>query len=79
MTNPSAPRTALKHKRQSLGLSQAQLAHEVGVTVTTISRIETGQCEPSAALLLNLADALGAKHSREIRSLFNLPKGKVSK
>jgi len=29
-------------KRESLGYTQAQLAHLLGVTVTTISRRETG-------------------------------------
>ena len=32
----------LKAKRQSLGLSQESLAHELGVSVMTISRWERG-------------------------------------
>lgn len=32
--------------RERLGLTQAQFAYKIGVTVTTISRWEKGRCAP---------------------------------
>lgn len=51
----------LKEIRSSCDLSQAQLAHMVGVSRNTISSIETGQYSPTAKLALILCIALDVK------------------
>ena len=45
--------------RQSRGLSQAQLAEKSGVTRAYLSRLESGQADPSLSTLRRLAAALG--------------------
>lgn len=42
--------------RKRRGLTQAQLASELGVTVTTISNLESGRCEPRLGLIWKLLD-----------------------
>ena len=51
----------LKEIRTEKGLSQAELAHMVGVSRNTISSIETGQFNPTAKLALVLCIALDKK------------------
>ena len=45
----------VRHLRTSLGISQAQLAHEMGVSRQTINSIETGKYLPSLPLAMSLA------------------------
>ena len=47
--------------RKQAGLSQAQLAELVGVSINTISSSETGQFNPTAKLALVLCIALDKK------------------
>ena len=47
----------LREARSARGLSQAQLAAQVGVSRNTISSIETGQFNPTAKLALVLCIA----------------------
>lgn len=47
-----------RERRESLGLSQAQLAQRAGLTSVSVSRIETGHL-PRLATLAKLAVALG--------------------
>ena len=47
--------------RKEKGLSQAELARQVGVSRNTISSIETGQFNPTAKLALILCIALDKK------------------
>jgi transcriptional regulator with XRE-family HTH domain len=49
----------VRTKRKALGLTQDQLAHELGVTHQHISRIEGGQVVPSLDVLVNLSRKLG--------------------
>ena len=49
---------SLKSIREDLLLSQHELAAQAGVTVTTISRIETGKVRPSLKTIRALAKAL---------------------
>lgn len=51
----------LREKR--LKITMASLAERVGVTEATISRIETGERQPSAALLQRLCKVLGVHPS----------------
>jgi putative transcriptional regulator len=53
--------------RQSLGLSQGQLAQELGVSRQTINAIETGRYMPS----LPLAFAIARFFSRRIEEVFH--------
>ena len=45
--------------RQSLALSQEDLAKKTGVSRQTINAIENGKFDPSLGLLCKLIDALG--------------------
>jgi putative transcriptional regulator len=49
----------LKDKRAELGLTQAELAEQVGVTRKTVNTVENGVFTPSATLAIKLAQALG--------------------
>ncbi len=51
--------TSLKDKRTAAGLTQAQLAEQVGVSRKTINTIENRVFVPSTVLALKLADVLG--------------------
>ncbi len=48
----------IKRRRESLELSQAELATRCGVAPATISHCETGRREPSISLFLGLCRAL---------------------
>ncbi len=48
----------LKQARVNKGLSQNQLAKEIGVHVTNISRYERGENRPTSDVLTKLANAL---------------------
>lgn len=51
--------TIIRQARKDSGITQQQLAEQVGVTKSYISRIESGSIEPSAALFLRIIRALG--------------------
>lgn len=48
----------LRETRESLGLSQAELAQKSGLQAAAVSHFETGKRSPSFANLLKLSDAL---------------------
>ncbi|WP_440957215.1 helix-turn-helix transcriptional regulator [Oceanicaulis sp. LC35] len=50
---------AMKALRSEAGLTQAELAAQVGVTRKTINTVENGVFTPSALLALKIARALG--------------------
>ncbi|WP_439636869.1 helix-turn-helix transcriptional regulator [Oceanicaulis sp.] len=52
---------AMKALRAEAGLTQAELALQVGVTRKTINTVENGVFIPSALLALKIAQALGQK------------------
>jgi putative transcriptional regulator len=49
----------LTQARKRAGLTQEQLAEDLGVSRVSIARIETGSRSPSMALALRIADRLG--------------------
>ena len=49
----------IKERRTELGLTQAELAEQVGVTRKTVNTVENGVFTPSATLAIKLAAALG--------------------
>lgn len=59
----------LKLERERLGLTQAELAEQVGVSRKTINTVENGVFIPSTVLALRLAQALG----RSVEAIFMLP------
>jgi putative transcriptional regulator len=60
--------TKIKPQRRMSGLTQADLAAEVGVSRQTIISIEKGTCVPSTVLALKLSRAL----SRPVEELFTI-------
>ena len=48
----------VKHRRQALGLTQADLAHRVSCSKTMIKKIEAGERRPSVQLASLLAHSL---------------------
>lgn len=57
--NDAALGNAMKTLRAQAGLTQAELALQVGVTRKTINTVENGVFIPSALLALKIARALG--------------------
>ena len=55
--------TALQKARQALGLSLEQLSDDVGISVSQLSRFETGGRDPRASELLRLGTRLGVPAS----------------
>ena len=51
----------LTQARKELGLTQAELAERTGIRQCNLSRLETGHCNPSLALLKKVAAGLGKK------------------
>jgi len=49
----------LKFWRSVYRISQEELAHRLGCSPRHVSRLETGECRPSEALIEQVADALG--------------------
>jgi putative transcriptional regulator len=60
--------TKIRPQRRKTGLTQADLAAEVGVSRQTIISIEKGSCVPSTFLALKLARAL----QRPVEELFTI-------
>ena len=48
----------IKQRRGELGLTQSELAEQVGVTRKTVNTVENGVFTPSATLAIKLAQAL---------------------
>jgi transcriptional regulator with XRE-family HTH domain len=53
--------------RAQRGLSQAQLARQIGMRQPHVARLEAGDHEPSLATLARLADALDLDFSIEVK------------
>lgn len=53
----------IKSRRKNIRLTQRQLAYKVYVTVTTVSRWETGTSQPDWKSFVLLCDILGMKIS----------------
>src|SRR2546430_5619548 len=53
--------SGLRRARQRSGLKQAELAARAGISRQTLSALEAGRAQPSTAIALNLARALGCR------------------
>jgi transcriptional regulator with XRE-family HTH domain len=49
----------VRRLRNELALTQAELAEQVGITVTTLARIERNEAQPRPKTRRRLAEALG--------------------
>jgi len=49
---------AMRHRREELGITQAELAERAGLQQPAIARFETGGTMPTIPMLERLADAL---------------------
>ena len=61
---PERLANGLKERRGELGLTQAQLAEQVGVTRKTINTVENSVFTPSTLLAIKLAEALSVPVER---------------
>ncbi len=68
MRSPILDCTALRQRRESLGISQSELASRAGLSRQTVSAIETGRAVPALDIALQIAAAL----STAVESLFQL-------
>lgn len=59
--------------RKAQGLSQEQLAEQIGISTTHMSHIETGNTKLSLPVLVGISHAL---HSRADDLLFDVPTGR---
>lgn len=66
----------IRRFRRAQGLSQEQLAEMIGISVTHMSHIETGNTKLSLPVLVNLAAAL---HTGTDELLFEAPEGQKKK
>jgi transcriptional regulator with XRE-family HTH domain len=60
LTGAEAFAERLRALREAAGLSQRELAHKAGLSLTVVSKYELGAREPVWGSLLALAGALGA-------------------
>jgi transcriptional regulator with XRE-family HTH domain len=56
----------IRERRKFLGLTQTELARRLGISPSMVTRLESGEREPSARLLLRLLEVLRAD-LRDIR------------
>ena len=59
-TSSTGRRNAVQQARKSLGLTQAELAHDVAVTRQTVVAVEAGDYAPSVYLAMAIARRLGS-------------------
>jgi len=59
----------VKQRRESLNVTQEQLAEISGVGLRTLKQFESGKGNPTLQTLNKLADALGLKIKLEVKKL----------
>jgi transcriptional regulator with XRE-family HTH domain len=64
--------TGVRQLRNRRKLTQTEVANRVGITATYLSQIETGQRNPTLAVVVGLARALGVKPSQLVARLDDL-------
>jgi putative molybdopterin biosynthesis protein len=69
--NPPRYENRLREKRQSLGLSQKQLADSAGITRQAVCAVEANQYSPATSVALQLARALRCR----VEDLFSIKSG----
>lgn len=59
-----------KARRQTLGISQLDLAEMAGVGIATVKSIECGKANPSIQTVEKLAEVLGLEFSLTLKKTF---------
>ena len=59
----------IRERRKVLNITQTMLAELAGVSLHTISDIESGKGNPSLDVMLGIADTLGLELTLAVRSL----------
>lgn len=62
---------ALKRERLALGLSQEKFAEKVGISMRSVSLLETGKQQPTLTTINNIAKALEIKPSELLALIEN--------
>jgi len=57
----------IKERRDTLGITQPDLAEMAGVSVNTLYKIETGQANPTVKVLNKIAEILGMELTLTIK------------
>ena len=57
----------IKIRRDTLGITQPDLAEMAGISVNTLYKIETGQANPTVKVLNKIADILGMELTLTIK------------
>lgn len=65
--NTEAPGARIRARRRELGLSQRALAEITGVSLHTLSDVESGKGNPTLAILTRILKPLGLELSIRIR------------
>lgn len=60
----------LKERRQTLGLSQVDLAEMAGVGIATVKNIECGKANPSIRTIESIAEVLGLELSLTLKNCY---------
>lgn len=58
---------AIKERRDTLGITQPDLAEMAGISVNTLYKIETAQGNPTVKVLNKIADILGLELSLTVK------------
>ena len=61
----------LKQRRLALGLSQEKFVEKVGLSMRSVSLLETGKQQPTLSTLNNIAKALDIKPSELLQLIEN--------
>lgn len=59
-------KTRIRYLRQELGISQQDLAKQVGVTRQTINALENGRYNPSLLVAHKITQILGCSHIEDV-------------
>lgn len=59
---------SIKERRNTLGITQSDLAEMADISVNTLYKIETGQANPTLRVLHKIADILGMEFSLRVKS-----------
>lgn len=60
----------LKERRQTLGISQVDLAEMAGVGIATVKSIECGKANPSIRTLVSIAEVLGLELTLTLKNTY---------
>lgn len=59
----------IKERRDTLGITQPDLAEMAGISKNTLYKIETGQANPTLKVLNKIADILGMEITMTVKKI----------